>query len=129
MVRLKDLPDYEQEHLMNKLLPPLGPLPWIKPKKNLNEMKIAILTTAGLNYRNEDNFNFTDASFRAIPIETESKNLLMTHSSVNFDRSGFQEDLNVVFPIERFKELVDEGFIGSIAVSYTHLTLPTICSV
>ena len=115
MVRLKDLPDYEQEHLMSKLLPPLGPLPWIKPKKNLNEMKIAILTTAGLNYRNEDNFNFTDASFRAIPIETESKNLLMTHSSVNFDRSGFQEDLNVVFPIDRFKELVDEGFIGSIA--------------
>ena len=56
MVRLKDLPDYEQEHLMSKLLPPLGPLPWIKPKKNLNEMKIAILTTAGLNYRNEDNF-------------------------------------------------------------------------
>ena len=81
MVRLKDLPIYEQEHLLSKLLPPLGPLPWVINNKSLNKKKIAIITTAGLNYRNEENFNFVDASFRAIPTETESKNLLMTHSS------------------------------------------------
>ena len=102
MVRLKDLPIYEQEHLLSKLLPPLGPLPWVINNKSLNKKKIAIITTAGLNYRNEENFNFVDASFRAIPTETESKNLLMTHSSVNFDRTGFQEDLNIVFRVCRF---------------------------
>ena len=122
MVRLKDLPIYEQEHLLSKLLPPLGPLPWVINNKSLNKKKIAIITTAGLNYRNEENFNFADASFRAIPAETESKNLLMTHSSVNFDRTGFQEDLNIVFPIDRFKELEDEGFIGSLAsINYSFM--------
>jgi D-proline reductase (dithiol) PrdB len=39
----------------------------------------------------------------------------MSHISVNFDRTGFQEDLNVVFPIDRLKELATEGVIGSVA--------------
>ena len=39
----------------------------------------------------------------------------MSHISVNFDRSGFQQDFNVVFPIDRLKELADDGVIGSVA--------------
>ena len=39
----------------------------------------------------------------------------MSHSSVNFDKTGFTEDINVVFPIDRFKELVSQGEIGSLA--------------
>ena len=38
--------------------------------------------------------------------------------SINFDRTGFQEDWNVVFPIDRLNELAAEGTIGS--VSDTH---------
>jgi D-proline reductase (dithiol) PrdB len=46
----------------------------------------------------------------------------MTHSSVNFDRSGFQEDINVVFPIDRFKELEAAGVIGSLAnINYSFM--------
>ena len=39
----------------------------------------------------------------------------MSHTSVNFDRTGFQQDINVVFPIDRLKELEAAGIIGSIA--------------
>jgi D-proline reductase (dithiol) PrdB len=39
----------------------------------------------------------------------------MSHNSVNFDRSGFQQDLNVCFPLQRLHGLADEGFIGSVA--------------
>ena len=39
----------------------------------------------------------------------------MSHISVNFDRSGFQQDVNVAFPIERLRELARDGVIGSIA--------------
>ena len=39
----------------------------------------------------------------------------MSHVSVNFDRSGFQEDINVVFPIDRLRELAADGVIGSIS--------------
>ena len=49
----------------------------------------------------------------------------MTHSSVNFDKTGFQEDINVVFPIDRFKELEEKGLIGSLAaINYSKGILP-----
>ena len=37
----------------------------------------------------------------------------MTHASINFDRNGFQEDVNVAFPIDRLRELEADGTIGS----------------
>ena len=39
----------------------------------------------------------------------------MSHVSTNFDRSGFQQDWNIAFPIDRLRELVDEGVVGSLA--------------
>jgi hypothetical protein len=39
----------------------------------------------------------------------------MSHTSVNFDRTGFQEDVNVVFPLDRLRELHKEGVVGAIA--------------
>lgn len=33
----------------------------------------------------------------------------------NFDRSGFREDPNLVFPLDRLKELASDGTIGSAA--------------
>ena len=39
----------------------------------------------------------------------------MSHISVNVDRSGFQQDFNVVFPALRLKEMAADGEIGSVA--------------
>ena len=39
----------------------------------------------------------------------------MSHSSVNFDKTGFIEDINVVFPIDRLQELDRDNKIGSVA--------------
>lgn len=39
----------------------------------------------------------------------------MTHSSVHFDRAGFREDVNVVFPLDRLHELAADGVIESVA--------------
>lgn len=39
----------------------------------------------------------------------------MTHSSAHFDRTGFREDVNPVFPIDQLRELDQEGLIGSVA--------------
>ena len=35
MVRLADIPEYERNHLMSKLLPPMGALPWVVNTKPL----------------------------------------------------------------------------------------------
>ena len=39
----------------------------------------------------------------------------MSHSSVNFDKVGFAEDVNIVFPLDRFKQLQAAGIIGNVA--------------
>ena len=44
--------------------------------------------------------------------------MAMSHISINFDRSGFQRDINVVYPIDRLKELAGRGIIGSVAETH-----------
>ncbi len=115
MVRLADLPDYEREHLLSKNLPPLGTHVWTAKTKPLAKLRIALITTAGLHFRNDPAFEFADTTFRPIAGDEDANNLVMSHSSVNFDKSGFAEDVNLVFPIDRFRELVASKTIGSLA--------------
>ena len=115
MVRLSDLPRTERAHLLAKNGATLGPTPWVAPAKPLPELRMALITTAGLHLRDNPAFDFADSSFRPIAGEEQADNLIMTHSSVNFDRSGFAEDVNLVFPIDRFRELAAANQIGSLA--------------
>ena len=115
MVRLADLPEYERDHLLSKNLPPLGAPAWTAPARPLEQMRIALITTAGLHFRDAEAFDFADATFRPIPAEADAGSLVMSHSSANFDKSGFAEDVNLVFPIDRFRELAQRGAIGSLA--------------
>jgi D-proline reductase (dithiol) PrdB len=66
--------------------------------------------------------------YRVIPGTIKARDLVMTHVSTNFDRTGFQQDWNVVFPLERLRELAAEGIIGSVAAyhySFMGATDPT----
>ena len=38
--------------------------------------------------------------------------LIMSHASTNFDRTGFYQDVNLVIPVKRLKELSTKGTIG-----------------
>jgi len=53
--------------------------------------------------------------YRVIPGDIQARDLVMTHISTNFDRTGFQQDWNVVFPLDRLRELAQEGIIGTVA--------------
>jgi len=53
--------------------------------------------------------------YRVIPGDTEANDLVMSHISTNYDRSGFQKDWNVVFPLDPLRELARQGAIGSVA--------------
>ena len=115
MVRLADLPDYERDHLLAKNLPPLGPPVWTRPSRPLSNMRVALITTAGLHFRDDAAFEFADSTLRPISADENANDLVTSHSSANFDRSGFAEDVNLVFPIDRFRELAARGHIGSLA--------------
>ena len=114
MVRLADLPEVEAAMLRSIPCEPFDSEPWVTGAP-LRRRRVAIVTTAGLLRTGDEHFDLVDTSFRAIPGETTGDDLLMGHSSVNFDRSGFQQDVNVVFPIDRLRELAAAGEIGSLA--------------
>ena len=117
MARLSELGEWERELMSIKLkdLHPLGGAPWVAGPA-LNQRRVALVTSAGI-HRNDDQ-PFTDktaAEYRIIPGSVTANELVMSHLSSNFDRSGFQQDINVVFPIDRLQELAAEGIVGSVA--------------
>jgi len=115
LVRLADLPEWEREHLLSKDAEPLGVPAWVAPTKPLSDMRLALITTAGLHFADDAAFEFADATYRAISNGEDAGDLMLSHSSSNFDRTGFQQDVNVVFPLDRFKELIARQVIGSLA--------------
>ena len=54
-----------------------------------------------------------DLTFRIIPPDVDSKNLMVTHH--HYDHSDADHDINVVFPIDVLRDLVEEGFVGGVA--------------
>jgi D-proline reductase (dithiol) PrdB len=116
MVRLADLPDWDRKNKLEKVkeLTGFDARPWVKPPP-LSQCRVAIVTTAGLHRRGDRPFRASATDYRIIPGETAAADLVMSHHSVNFDRIGFQEDHNVVFPIDRLNELAGRGVISSVA--------------
>ena len=43
---------------------------------------------------------------------------MMAHVLTNFDRSGYEQDLNVVLPRDRLRELAEAGEIGSVGTCH-----------
>ena len=39
----------------------------------------------------------------------------MTHVAVEYDRTAWQQDLNVIIPLDRLDEMAQDGEIGSVA--------------
>lgn len=100
--------------MLDKECPPFETAPW-NGGPPLADRRIAIVTTAGLHRRGDRNFALRDLGYRVIPGNIDTSDLVMSQSSVNYDRSGFQQDVNVVFPIDRLRELEAAGEIGEIA--------------
>ncbi len=114
MVRLNELSEAEREHLLGKALPAYETTPWVEGPP-LSQRRVALVTTAGLHRVDDEAFDVVDLSYRVIPGEIDLDELTMTHSSVHFDRVGFHEDVNTVFPLDRLRELAADGTIGSVA--------------
>jgi len=114
--RLSELPEVEARHLSPERVkcPTYDDTPLV-PGKPLAARRVVIISTAGLHKRGDRAFDRDDGSYRVIPAETPASDLVMSHVSVNFDRTGFQQDHNVVFPIDRLRELVADGTVGSMA--------------
>ena len=81
--------------------------------KPLSEARVAIVTSAALHRPDQDRYAPGDKSFRLL--DRTDRDIIMGHWSPNFDHTGFQIDLNVVFPLDRLEELKADGVIGDVA--------------
>lgn len=116
-MRLEKLPPDYGKRLADLECPDFQTTPWVEGPP-LAERRVAIVSSAGLTVRGDRVFRGRDADYRAIPSTTQPNELLCSHISINFDRNGFQEDWNVVFPLDRLSELAAEGTIGSVAATH-----------
>ena len=114
MVHWNDIPETLRERFSRTLFSPFEETPWAGPQA-LTEARVAIVTTAAIHQVEDRPFTGHDGDFRLIPGDVDYGDLAMTHSSVNFDRSAYQQDVNIAFPLEHLHRLAAAGEIGSVA--------------
>ncbi|MEE3185918.1 MAG: glycine/sarcosine/betaine reductase selenoprotein B family protein [Actinomycetota bacterium] len=116
MVRLSDLHPVESDHLRMRAeaMPAIGPGKWVTPPA-VDKATVAMVSTAGLHRRTDPPFTMGSLDYRIIPGDIQFGDLVVSHISANFDRSAFGQDPNVVFPMDRLRELAAAGEIGGVA--------------
>lgn len=114
MACIDQMTDGEKNHLLSLPCPNFDSTPWVSPPA-LHKCRIAIVSSAGIHRRGDRPFEPGDSDYRIIPADIEPNDVVMSHVSANFDRTGFQQDWNVIFPVDRLKELAEKGFIASVA--------------
>jgi len=89
-------------------------VPYTPLWKPLNQMKIALVSTGGVYMKGQDPYVLEgDESFRVFPGDVKSEDLLFTHD--HYDHSDADKDPNVMFPVDRLRELAAQGIIGGLA--------------
>lgn len=89
-------------------------VPYTPLWKPLNQMKIALVSTAGVYLKSQEPYNLeSDESFRLFPGDFTSADLAFAHE--HYDHSDADQDPNVMYPIDRLRELAAEGIIGGVA--------------
>ena len=87
--------------------------PFVRPKKPLDECRLALVTTGGVHLPDQLRFDIDDpsgdCSYREIP--AGAADLTWTHAYYRPDEGT---DLDSVFPLWTLRELVREGVVGEL---------------
>ncbi|MCX6021063.1 MAG: glycine/sarcosine/betaine reductase selenoprotein B family protein [Chloroflexi bacterium] len=88
--------------------------PWAALRKPIREARVALITTGGVYIEGEQApFELEgDSTMRVIPKDTPRERLKIAHNK--YDIRGALEDINIIFPYERMKEMEAEGAIGEL---------------
>ena len=97
-------------------------IPWTPVSKPLSQSKVALLSTAGLSMQGDAPFDMEmerrnpmrgDPSFRRLRADATSETIESNH--LHIDTGYIERDLNVALPLDRLRELVEQGVVGSMA--------------
>lgn len=88
-------------------------IPYTPFRKELREATLALVSVAGVHLKSQQPFELeSDESMRIIPGDAGSSELIATHA--HYPTEDANRDINVVFPIERARELTAEGTIAGV---------------
>lgn len=88
-------------------------IPYTPRSRELKETAFALVSTAGVHLRDQEPYNVDgDNSWRLIPGDVQANQLMVTHE--HYDHSDADTDINCIFPIDRLRELAEEGIIGGV---------------
>lgn len=96
-------------------------VPWTPYKGQPAEQTFALVTSGGLYLKDsappfDTESIHGDTSFREIPKTARQEDLGLAHA--HYDHSLAEQDINIIFPIQRFIELEKEGTIGKLAETH-----------
>lgn len=122
MGRLSDLSLKDQIFVRTYRWRHIDPVPWTPLQKSLAECCLGLVSTAGLSAPGQEMFEAKkkggDPAFRVIPSTIDVQTLIENHRSKAWDHRGLEQDKNVGFPVDRARELVEWGRIGSVSSRY-----------
>jgi D-proline reductase (dithiol) PrdB len=107
-----------------------APIPWATLRRPLREARVALFTTGAVHRHDDAPFHephltyeqaIRDArsgyvripALRTIPSDTPGADLRASH--IAYDVSAANADANVMLPVDRLRELAEEGVIGDVA--------------
>ena len=94
-----------------------GEIPWTPLRRPLAQSTVALVSSGGVHLRSDRPFNLnSDPTFRIIPKDAQQADLAISHQA--YDRTDALRDINLVFPIERLRELAADGVIGRLAENH-----------
>ena len=100
-------------------LEPAVPRPLARP---LSESSVALVTSAGITQAGQppmDGENIEgDYTLRLLDTDTPVSELRIWHT--HFDVTAANQDINVVYPVDRLKELAVEGTVARVATPAVH---------
>ena len=124
MARLKDLTLSHRLFLKAYRFRSVDWSPGARLQKLLGESKLALISSAGLHLPDQPAFDLEmrsgDFSYREIPASVDVQELKIAQRSSAFDQTGAREDRNLVFPLDRLRELVERGEVG--ALNHRHFS-------
>ncbi|MGI8889851.1 MAG: glycine/sarcosine/betaine reductase selenoprotein B family protein [Chthoniobacterales bacterium] len=95
-------------------------VPLAKLSKPLSEARLTFVSTAGVQPKGTLPFDTVhpvgDYTFRRVPSSSKPADLEI--HQLKYPTFGANRDLNVIFPIERLQELVNERFLGSLTKNF-----------
>jgi len=92
-------------------------IPYTPFERDLSETTISLVSTAGVHLKTQTPYDVEgDGSYRVIPSNSNVADLMITHD--HYDHEAADQDINVVFPIERLRELVTDGTIKGINTDF-----------